>query len=936
MSHSDAPTGSSDGTPYHRPRRAAVVLNGDEEEGSMSEHQLEHYTAFKNITSSSSKKTSETPSHSVTHSNGKSSGTTSTDTLDPDAFGPAMRERRLHAMEASGNAPFRQLKSYVAFAEDVSSHGSEGGDRSTQDDTAPSNGSAGGAGVRGSGSHSSTSTSPRVVQKSLSTAGSGGSTAGSRRSDTGKPPQQPQPQAHHPSDATTTDSTFSAFSAAPAAQPSLSQFAPSLAGPTDADPGAGSGPTVSSSGLPPPSGAAVPIISAASPVLPSPSSFTAGAPAAASPPSPSSPPVTVTTPVGFTTSPPAGGMTFPMPPLPPAGAGIGLGGMTAATTATATTLTGAASRAPSTNPSPASPLRPSAALLPLTAAEREEKEKDAAHSRRMDELRETSLAVERLVTAFASLRGHAPPPPPTSSSPTAAPLPSKTVEGRDSTTAHCVGAASSLRTTTVRPLRHEMALQRKQQPQADPGNEEWAAASAANTLILEESLQQCVLALMAERAAGEGRTDAPRQRSMMTKTASPTGRYHMSVAADDFLVGQPAKPPGMRRAGRSRYTSSHHLSVFDGEMSALAPERFSDDSADADTVLQKGIEDALNKYVWQRVAWPSSDGLKSLAEPLSSDVVFVMLLDVIGLCQAILEHGFSSDGSSTSVDAPVLVQYVGPTSLQSLARTILHCLPFEALTNQKNEKTIFRLEYWVSRERVLSVANAVNGSLRVNTIRYACALRFSPFREENLLGAAVERDGLGPPPASPVFTLLPLNAHARRLVREGESGARGPTLMRRADHHHTMSLQSEVLGVGVNALEGLAFSVSKLSSSILEEENRHVMGLTSSQRQGAEEGDGAPIPLAKFNTPEDFQSLSAVVATTVDELLSDEAILSAVKRRAAAKWKAQLASKDHLNRRGLSRQEQEKVIVQRAEAEAAELVARVMQEMKAQSMITSG
>lgn len=163
--------------------------------------------------------------------------------------------------------------------------------------------------------------------------------------------------------------------------------------------------------------------------------------------------------------------------------------------------------------------------------------------------------------------------------------------------------------------------------------------------------------------------------------------------------------------------------------------------------------------------------LASLAPLISPYVAWVMLLDIIGVCRDIIEYGLlldrggdtyhhSMSGMTTNsrdppsppvscsfFGCPVLVQFTGPADMEELARATMHCLPFEALETATSAasplytaameedghtrvatctsafhtpaRTVFRLEYWVSRERLFSVIEAVESSLRTHLVHDA-------------------------------------------------------------------------------------------------------------------------------------------------------------------------------------------------------------------------
>lgn len=613
--------------------------------------------------------------------------------------------------------------------------------------------------------------------------------------------------------------------------------------------------------------------------------------------------------------------------------------------------------------------------LPLTTQQKEEQKEQLEHERRMQELRETSTAVERLVAAFAGLRGY---PPAAESAPPAWRLKHHTLERLDTLAAHRAGAAATVQTTRhhAKPAVPQKGLpshitrdeQRDNKPREDS-----QVATVANEKLLEQALQEYILSVMASSGVAKSDEEAvPKPSSAMGGASASDAqrppfrprRDHICISADEFSFhhqgsSRDALTAEMIPRGRPRT----HLSVFDGEMSAFAPHGLAEDR-DADVAVQKAVGSALEKYFWSRVLRPPGSREAAIRQQLATLVPFitpyvawVMLLDLISCLRDIIEWGFigTDQGcgySSSSVDYPILIRFDGPAALDEMARATLHCLPFEAVGTdgyshpedggQRRGKNIFRLEYWVNRERLFSVLDAVHRSLRHHLVVYGGTLHYSPFTDET--ETICNPNGVVPPHA-PYFTVVPPPpppAGSKRWAR-GEEPRYGPSkpgsrwASRTRGNAAAETKEDDFFGVGGEAVERLAHAVSSLATDVLTKENTHVPRGAASQSITGEE-DGAGMKSAPSNDMErtflegasDFPRLCTIIAETACELFQDVGIRAAIERRAAEKMQAYYAVKGRYARS--SRLDKERQLIEQAEAEAEGVVTRILQELYAQQV----
>eukprot|EP00796_Vickermania_ingenoplastis_P000905 gene905-532_t len=594
--------------------------------------------------------------------------------------------------------------------------------------------------------------------------------------------------------------------------------------------------------------------------------------------------------------PPTQGLSFTMPPLAPMPP-------LAAALSSPSHVSGPEKRA-------AMPASSPAFGMPPTAQEREE----AAHQRRIEELRETSHAVERLVHAFAALKSRpAPPAPPN--------LSNHTTEHRDATPMHKIGAASTVRTRSNQPV--AAAAPRPSSAAAAPATSDERAATLANEKILEDALGDCILSMMAERRSGP--TSA---RVLRPSTHRRPAR--LCVSADEFSsLGGCAGPAGARRGGV--FPRAGHLSVFDGEMSAFAPPG-DDESADAAVQLRRSIETALEKYLWARVAHPpgspeaaSRHQLSKLVPFVTPHVAWALLLDAMAACCRMAESSFSAGSPDGPCSYPVLVRYDGPAALEEVARAVLHCLPFEALSSAgdaataegeaaRKRRTIFRLEYWVTRPRLFTVVEAIHASLRHHLVTYANELHYSPFNDET--EAICIANGVVPSHTA-YFCLVPTPREAGTAAppsgpaRRYHKGEATPSAARDG------SSSDPDVGLGEAATERLAHVVASLATDMLRKKD-----------------SGVPEELLQAThrvTAADFPLLCTFVAETASELFEDVAIRAALERRAAQKLQNYYAKKGTFAHS--SRLEKEKELIESAEAEAQGVVSRILQELDLQRVL---
>lgn len=585
-----------------------------------------------------------------------------------------------------------------------------------------------------------------------------------------------------------------------------------------------------------------------------------------------------------------------------------------------------------------------------------------AEQTRASELREASEAVERLVKAFAMLKGYSRLEQAQSKSrPLADGAPASVETAADVvTSAHQARVASTVQVRdTVRPRGSRIFA-----PGAASGATLDSTSAAAASLpwvsaprqgdsesVAEGVVLDCVLGLLQERTRGTGTSSAGEQegegvRSTKRPTASSwqaARPHHEVVTADTFAYGGSARGHGRAShftadtVSAAAWTQVYFdsSSAFVGGLGSSGVPLFDPRDLQSAIDLYNAVREALDKYVLRRVVTgvEKAKGLQphvSVPRARSVTAIFawVLLLDIVNLCEEIARVAYDAAPRSPSAVYPVLAQFRGDAACEEVAKAAMHCLPFEAL-NASGADTLapgdgrctFRMACWVTQQQLWTIADALTDTVREDMVRRAKALQYSPFNT----AAVTEVDPrVLVPPTTPMLTLRPLpgrrgdgaapkatdastdlgTAASYARVHGGSRGeGRGPA---------SGTSGNELFEVPAAALQKVAYHVSVLTTDLLSDmstANHHELSAL---------------------TAEDYTSVATAVSETMSELLQDESIKAAVRRRAAEKVKqTQMARADFAT---ASRQRKEQAIIERAEKEAEEVVQHILQEMRTQGV----
>lgn len=487
------------------------------------------------------------------------------------------------------------------------------------------------------------------------------------------------------------------------------------------------------------------------------------------------------------------------------------------------------------------------------------------------ELRETSEAVERLVKAFALLRGHGP-------SPAAPPAPlfeSSATDTLQRTSLHRVGADCTLK------IRREARPSAPHLP-TEPPSPDAATAIQANETLLEEELMTCVLELLEANLS----KDKARQQLLERFRVKP---QHEFVAADTFKYGGVPQRPTRQQDPHG--IPGAHMPAFAGD-------------EDPGSVLYYSVQRSLEKYLFRHVVdsiQPSRGPCHACPvgdSPITSYFACLILLDILSVCRDIVEHSLV-DGT-VGAPSPVLVRYDGERYAAPIARNAMHCLPFEALEQSATaaamgDRTVFRMEYWVTRDNMFTIMEAVSDTMRDHIVTEANTAPYKPF--------AGDQAGINPrvlaPSKVPMFTLVSSADPSRDADRV--SSQRG---MHRSPPATPRPAFTSLFDVDQAGMEALAYAVSTMSTNILAH------------------NDGA---IKDLHDEAEYRTLTKLLAETVGELLEDTSIRASIERRTLEKFQEALADQGRYPSR--SKREMEKAVIAKAEKEADAVVRRIMQEM---------
>ncbi|RHW73500.1 hypothetical protein DPX39_030063800 [Trypanosoma brucei equiperdum] len=500
------------------------------------------------------------------------------------------------------------------------------------------------------------------------------------------------------------------------------------------------------------------------------------------------------------------------------------------------------------------------------------------------ELRETSEAVEKLVRAFALLRGHNP----TGSRGAVADIsevsfaPNELARMSSLRQEHGVGDSATIKTSQTprrRPLRSSMP-----KTHVEKSDENQKASQQINEAAVEEAVLSLVMEMMQQD---------PQQMSKASSSRRFLQPACELIGMDDFRYSHHRSS----KRQRGPRPQAAPLSVFGGGMQAFAP----DDDGAAESLYNSVIE-ALGKYVWSHVEESSLRGERPTFPPVSAHCAIALQLDLLSVCLQVIETRLTHRGNVA--DGPVWIQYDGPRESEPLARNAAHCLPFESIDVKTSRRPVFRLEYWVTRENMWAVAEALVSSVRGGILDGGDG--YGVFNAKST--TYVDPDTLFPTRV-PYFSLLP--GDSSRPPREECSPSPGKkffTNTRRSDKDSedeaTDKPCAEHFHLEPPALQAIAHAVSTVGTEILEEN----------------------INGARGDYKQNYGDATCAVVEAVRELLEDANIRAAVRRRAKAKMK-DIAQRREVEGQ-LSREEKERSIIAAAEAEAEQVVQRILQELR--------
>ncbi|KAK7197651.1 hypothetical protein NESM_000716600 [Novymonas esmeraldas] len=574
---------------------------------------------------------------------------------------------------------------------------------------------------------------------------------------------------------------------------------------------------------------------------------------------------------------------------------------------------------------------------------------------RTSELREASEAVERLVRAFAVLRGvgglrHG-------------------AHGDDATTtraptsAHRAGAESTVQVRqTTRPRGPRGIVAEAPLPAATQDPRAHLSRPGGHERLAEGLVLDCVLGLLHEHA----RSTATAAAASSPATAAEDGQseaaaaavtwqaarpHYAVVRAEDFIYGAGTtggRPRGSHAAAAPQHIYSNPSSGVAGALGG-AP-LFDPRDRQSATDLYNAVREALAKYVLRRVAGsPDTTSQSSTSPPppaplsahrtasraaaITAVFAWSLLLDVASVCEEVARVAYGAVPDSASAVYPVLVQFRGDAACEDVVKAAMHCLPFEALSSSSGGGDavpsgdgggcLFSMACWVTQRQLWTLADAVLDTVREDMTRRARA------RQYDTLAAAAADTAVDPrllvPPNTPLLTLRPLPgrrsgdtapvragapdasttaASYARVVRGGGSG--GPA------HVDGEAAGGRHFAVPDAALHKVAHAVSALSTDLL-----------------SSAGTGKDVALSAL-VAEDYLDTATAVAETLSELLQDESIKAAVQRRAGDRLRtAKMARTASVT---ATRQRKEQAIIDRAEREAEEVVQHILQEMRAQGV----
>nr|CCC89905.1 conserved hypothetical protein [Trypanosoma congolense IL3000] len=447
---------------------------------------------------------------------------------------------------------------------------------------------------------------------------------------------------------------------------------------------------------------------------------------------------------------------------------------------------------------------------------------------------------------------------------------------------HGVGDPGTVKAScSRRPLRH-------QKPVVEATEQEDNADKKASLEINESAVEEAILTVVMELL--QRNSSAPVE---VNNCQQITQMANELIEMDDFRYSQQRSTK--HKAGPRRRAAP--LSVFGGGMQA-----FASDDAEAAESLYNCVLDALKKYVWSHVnVSPQQSGQCSFP-PATANFALALQLDLMSVCLQIIETRLTC--TKNTANSSVWIQYDGPRESEPLARNAVHCLPFESLGAKTSLRPIFRLEYWVTRENMWAVVEALMTSVRGGIVEGSDAYNVFNARSDTY----VDPNALFPTRV-PLFSLLPVDA--TQSARNDPELGRGKKFFSNTQGDDQVNDKNgldepcaEHFHVEPTALRSLAHIVSVVGTDIIE-------------------GD---MGANQHNAKQRYSDATCAVVEAVRELLEDTGIRGAVQRRAKGKIN-EIAQRREVDER-VSREERERNIVAAAEAEAEMVVQRILQELR--------
>lgn len=348
------------------------------------------------------------------------------------------------------------------------------------------------------------------------------------------------------------------------------------------------------------------------------------------------------------------------------------------------------------------------------------------------EIRETTEAVERLVRAFAHLRGVEPS---VSAGERAAALVAEAgarglhhVHGRMKSTSRTI-------TTSDDPtMANSFSAARRRAEKSILLQQEVGGGDIGIHRMHEEMLESvivdCVLDMMSNDFQ---RRSMPSKRPKSVKETQPFGSaqpartvesFHETVTVDQYRrFTDPRADSGTswkQGASTSRIERYDPYQVFESPFTTWRSPHGTSALGEGEQSLATLAHEALNKYVLRHLV------LGTLHPPL----VRLMLVDLMSACMDAGLRCFGTDDLSPATVPLVLIRFDGAEKDIPLATQVCHALPLEVVDSQHSAdfvsagggeggkvepaslRRVFRLEHWVSRVHMWTIVKALQAALR--------------------------------------------------------------------------------------------------------------------------------------------------------------------------------------------------------------------------------